>query len=98
MTVKPSLEFSILGCSVRLKAGEKTNIDAKLSVELVEKEIETLREKNPDLKDVELAVLSALKFASESLETEAEFKQSIFALKTKVERAIGIADKNIQTT
>ena len=96
MTENQDLEFNILGCLVRAKPASEDHIDAASSVNLVIKEIDDLRQKNPNLKDVELAVLTSLKFATQTLEIDAEFKENIFALKSQVDDVLKVVEKGIK--
>lgn len=103
MTVKnEGLEYNILGCPVRLKPDEGSSSNAQLAVDLVNKEIEHLRSKNPALKDVEVAVLIALKFAAEKLDVEAEYKENVFALRSGINEALNFIEEvspgSMQTT
>lgn len=94
MTVEnEGLEYNILGCPVRLKPDEGSSSNAQSAVDLVNKEIEQLRSKNPALKDVETAVLIALKFASEKIEIESEYKENVFALRSGINDALNFIEE-----
>lgn len=94
MTVKnEGLEYNILGCPIRMKANEGDSTSAKLAVDLVNKEIETLRGQNPSLKDIETAVLVALKLASEKIEIEGEYKENVFSLRSGITDALNFIEE-----
>ncbi len=82
------LEYNILGCPVRIKADEGDHINAENAINLVIQEIENLRKMKPSLRDVDLAVLTALKMSSAKLEVEAEYKENVFSLKSGITDAL----------
>ena len=83
-----SLEYNILGCLVRVKADEKDNTNAGLAINMLSDEISALKSKNPGMKDIDAAVLSALNIANKSLQVNEDYKENIFALKSGVEDAL----------
>jgi cell division protein ZapA (FtsZ GTPase activity inhibitor) len=52
-----------------------------------------LREDRPGLRDIDLAVMSALRIASKLQAVEEDFKENIFALKSGVEDALGYIEQ-----
>lgn len=89
MTVNnKGLEFNILGSQVRLSAHESEDTKAKLAVDLVQSEVEKLKGQNSRLKDTDIAVLVALKMATEKLSVEEDFKDSVTSLKTGINEAL----------
>lgn len=82
------VEYNILGCVVRVKADEKDNTKAQRAIDMLSDEISALKSKNPSIKDIDAAVLSALNIANKSLEVNADYKESIFSLKSGVEEAL----------
>tara|TARA_Y100001001_G_C7944629_1_gene286873 strand:+ start:613 stop:930 length:318 start_codon:yes stop_codon:yes gene_type:complete len=88
-----SLEFNILGCVVRVKGDDQNNKDATRAVDLLNNQIQSLKQKNPSLKDIDLAVLSALKLATDSFELETEYKENVFALKSGIEDALNFVEE-----
>ena len=82
------LEYNILGCVVRVKADDKDNKNAQLAVNALNDEINSLKSKNPNIKDIDAAVLSALNIANKSLQVNSEYKENIFALRSGVEDAL----------
>ncbi len=85
---KQGVEYNILGCVVRVKADEKDNTDAELSIKMLSDEISALKNKNPNIKDIDAAVLSALNIANKSLQVNTDYKEDIFSLKSSVEDAL----------
>jgi cell division protein ZapA (FtsZ GTPase activity inhibitor) len=76
-------EYNILGCPIRLKDGESDFETARLAVEMVNKEIESLKLKSPNLSNTDIAVLTALKLASDKVHVDDEFKTSLLTLSLK---------------
>lgn len=82
------LEFNILGSQVRLSAHESEDAKAKAAIELVQKEVEGMKQKNSRLKDTDIAVLVALKMATQKLEVEQDFKENVNSLKVGINEAL----------
>ena len=82
------LEYNILGCVVRVKAGDEDNKNAQLAINALNDEINALKSKSPNMKDIDVAVLSALNIANKSLQVDSEYKENIFALRSGVEDAL----------
>lgn len=93
MSINQNLEFNILGSSVRIKSNDENNINAQAAIDLLNNEISSIKSTNPNLKDIDVAVLSALKLATKSLEIESEYKENVFALKNGVEDALSFVEK-----
>lgn len=85
-------EYNILGCPIRLKDGESDFDTAKLAVDMVNNEIEALKLKSPNLSNTDIAVLTALKLASEKVQVDDEFKASLGTLKTGIKEAISFLE------
>ncbi len=85
-------EYNILGCTVRVKSDED-NTKATEAISLLQKEIDKVKAVNPTLAYGDLAVLSALNLAGKVLDTEAEYKENIFTLKSGVEDALKFVEK-----
>ena len=83
-----NLEYNILGCVIRIKSDEKNNTDATKAINLLNDEINALKLKSPHLKDIDVAVLSALNLATKSLEVDADYRENVFALKSGIEDAL----------
>ena len=94
MTVQSEgLEYNILGCNVRVKPEEADQNNAKIAIDLVSEEIELLRKMNPKLKDLDLAVLTALKLASARNDLESEYKENVFALRSGISDALSFIEE-----
>lgn len=87
------IEYNVLGCKVRVRA-EKLGTDqnesnnAQAVVELVNAEIQQLKSNRPQLRDTDVAVLVALKMATEKLQLEDEYRQNILRLEESLETAL----------
>ena len=88
-----NLEFNILGSTVRVRTDDQNNTNAQAAVDLLNDAISSIKSANPSLKDIDVAVLSALKLATKSLEIESEYKENVFALKTGIEDALHYVEK-----
>ena len=94
MTVhNEGLEYNILGCTVRVKPEQANRDNAQKAIDSVNEELEALRRANPHLKDLDVAVLIALKFASEKHEIENEFKENVFSLKSGINEALNFIEE-----
>ncbi len=81
-------EYNVLGCKVRLKPDQNESANAKAVVDLINAEIQALKSSRPQLRDTDLAVLVALKVATEKLQLEDEYKQNILKLEESLETAL----------
>jgi cell division protein ZapA (FtsZ GTPase activity inhibitor) len=88
MTESLEKEFNILGCKVKLTPVKDENQNAEDVIRLVLDEIQNLKNKRPMLRDTDVAVLVALKLATEKLEMEREYKTSILSLEKSLEAAV----------
>jgi cell division protein ZapA (FtsZ GTPase activity inhibitor) len=95
------LEYNILGSKIKLKPDEADRDKALMAVELVNKEIETLKKHNPKLSDVDTAVLVALKIATNVTDINTEYKNTVSSFKSSINEALGFMgsisenDKNL---
>lgn len=87
------LEYNILGCVVRVKADQKDNTNAQLAINALNDEIKALKSKNPNIKDIDAAVLSALNIANKSLQIDSDYRENIFALRSGVEDALKFVEE-----
>lgn len=94
MTVNSEgFEYNILGSQVRLKKDdEKSNI-ALRAIEVLQKEIEQIKSSSSNLKDIDIAVLCALKLASEKIEVEDEYKENILSLRGGIVDALDFIEE-----
>jgi cell division protein ZapA (FtsZ GTPase activity inhibitor) len=88
MTESQEKEFNVLGCKVKYRPLQNDSQNAKAVIELVLREIEELKSKRPMLRDTDVAVLVALKLATEKIELEDEYKTNILKLEESLEMAL----------
>jgi cell division protein ZapA (FtsZ GTPase activity inhibitor) len=81
-------EFNVLGCKVKVRPEQNETPSALAVIELVTAEIEQLKSSRPMLRDTDVAVLVALKFAKEKLQIEDEYKTNIYKLETSLEKVL----------
>ncbi|MBL7663755.1 MAG: cell division protein ZapA [Bacteriovoracaceae bacterium] len=94
MNFKDGLEFNILGCRVKFNSGADGSIDPKQVVDLVQKEVEQLKKSGVKRSDSDMAVLVALKLASDKIILESEYRNNI----EKLECSVSDALKKIEQT
>ncbi len=83
-------EISILGCKVRYNPEQEDSHIAKTVIDLVNKEIISLKTARPQLRDTDVAVLIALKVAKEMVTLENEYKVNIAKLEDSMTSAMNI--------
>ena len=88
MTESQEKEFNVLGCKVKLRPDQNDSHNAKAVIDLVMSEIQDLKMKRPLLKDTDVAVLVALKIATEKLQLEDEYKLNILKLESSLESVL----------
>lgn len=81
------VEFNVLGCKVRVP-DQNDSHNARTVIELINAEIQQLKSSRPQLRDTDVAVLVALKMATEKMQLEDEYKQNIFKLEESLETAL----------
>lgn len=81
-------EIEILGCRVKTRAGDSDNDIAESVIRLVQKEVLVLQKARPQLKSADVAVLVALKIATEKVKMEQDFKSVILKIESSVENAL----------
>ena len=89
---KKVLEYKILGSTVRI-ASDTAGDTAVEAVNLVREEIKSLRDSNRVLKDIDIAVLVALKMASERINVSSEYKENILSLRAGVSDALNVVNE-----
>lgn len=82
--VSQNIEFEILGSKIAYQATKDEKEVADKVVSVVLKEIEDIKRKRPQSKDTDIAVLIALKMATEKFKLEEDFKSSILSLEEKI--------------
>ncbi len=82
------IEYNVLGCKVRVRPDQNDSTNAKAVIDLVNAEIQHLKSARPMLRDTDLAVLVALKMATEKTQLEDEYKENILKLEGSLETAL----------
>ncbi len=88
------VEFNVLGCKVKVRPDQSDNHNALAVIDLVNAEIQQLKISRPLLRDTDVAVLVALKIATEKLQLEDEYKANIFKVESSLEEALQIIEAN----
>lgn len=88
MTQSQETEFNVLGCKVKYRPEQNDSHIAKAVIDLVLSEVQDLKMKRPMLKDTDVAVLVALKVATEKLQLEDEYKTNVLKLEESLESAL----------
>lgn len=88
MTQSQEVEFSVLGCKVKYRPEQNDSHIAKAVIDLVHAEVQQLKLSRPQLRDTDVAVLVALKMATEKMQLEDEYKENIFKLEQSLESAL----------
>lgn len=88
MTQSQEQEFNVLGCKVKYRPEQNDSHNAKAVIDLVMSEIQDLKMKRPLLRDTDVAVLVALKIATERMQIEDEYKTNILKLEESLETAL----------
>ena len=81
-------EIEILGCRVKTRPEDSDKDIADSVIRLVQKEVSELQKARPQLKSVDVAVLVALKIATEKVKMEQDFKSVILKIESSVESAL----------
>jgi cell division protein ZapA (FtsZ GTPase activity inhibitor) len=85
-------EFSILGCKVKVRPDTEDGALAASVVQLVNLEVNQLKSSRPTLKDTDVAILVALKMATEKLKLESEYKANVEKLESTLFDAIQLLE------
>lgn len=88
MTQSQEKEFDVLGCKVKYRPERNDSHNAKAVIDLVLSEIQELKSKRPMLRDTDVAVLVALKMATDKIQIEDEYKTNILKLEASLETAL----------
>lgn len=81
-------EFNVLGCKVKVRPEQNDSHIALAVIELITAEIQQLKSSRPMLRDTDVAVLVALKMATEKKQLEDEYKKNILKLEESLEQAL----------
>ncbi len=90
--IKDNLEFNVLGYQVKFSPTGDHNASPREAVELVRQEANAIKSKAPSLADGQVAVLVALKLASEKLNLAKEYKDNIQDLKKAAQEALNLVE------
>ncbi|HXH75546.1 MAG TPA: cell division protein ZapA [Bacteriovoracaceae bacterium] len=88
------VEFNVLGCKVKVRPDQDESHNAMAVVNLVNAEIQQLKISRPMLRDTDVAVLVALKIATEKMQIEEEYKTNLIKLETSLEQALRAFEAN----
>ncbi len=88
MTPSQEVEFSVLGCKVKYKPEQNDSHIAKAVIDHVLAEIQQLKISRPQLRDTDVAVLVALKMATEKMQIDEEYKGNVLKLESSLEKAL----------
>lgn len=83
-------EFNVLGCKVKLRPEQNDIHIARAVIKLVDEEIQQLKKSRPMLRDTDVAVLVALKMATERMQIEDEYKSNILELEKSLESTLQV--------
>ena len=98
-SLREDKEFNVLGYNIRLKeADEGQLITPEEIVELVMREADMIREKSPNLNQGQIAVLVALKVASEKMSLDKEYRDNITRLQSTASDALQFIEEVSPTT
>lgn len=87
-------EYNVLGYRVRLQTHSRSGeLSAEDIISRVQQEAELIKENKPGLEKGQLAILVALKLASDQLELEQEFKRSIDHIQSQAKDALEQIDQ-----
>jgi len=86
------IEFNVLGCRVKVRPDQEDSHIARSVVDFVNEEILQLKSARPSLRDTDVAVLVALKIATENRHLEAEYKDNILKLEKSLAQALKLIE------
>lgn len=86
------IEFNVLGCRVKVRPDQDDSHIARSVVDFVNAEVLQLKNQRPSLKDTDVAVLVALKIATENKHLEAEYKANILKLEESLAQALKLIE------
>lgn len=98
-SIGKDLEFDVLGYRVKLRPdADGSNDSADKVVELVRKEALKIKESAPGLDKGQVAILVALKLASEKISLEEDFKENLEQLQLSARDALQYIEEVSPTT
>ena len=86
------VEFNVLGCRVKVQPDQEDSHIARAVVDLVNSEVIKLKSARPTLKDTDVAILVALKIATENKHLELEYKKNILMLEESLQKALELIE------
>ena len=87
-------DVDILGCQVKLRPNDSDRDVAQAVIKLVSKEVVDLQKARPNLRETDVAVLVALKMATDKVKLENEFKETVLKLERSLEHAVRLQARN----
>lgn len=81
-------EVEILGCRVKTRPEDSDREIAQTVIAQVQNEVAELLKARPSMRQTDVAVLVALKMATEKVKLEQEFKTAVLRLEGSVEQAM----------
>jgi cell division protein ZapA (FtsZ GTPase activity inhibitor) len=81
-------DFEILGCRVKMRPEDSERDTARSVIRFVETEIAALKSARPQLSSTDVAVLVALKIATDKVKMESEFQSAILKLEGTLNKAL----------
>ena len=82
------IDVEILGCRIKIRPEDNERDVARAVVQLVQKEAAELKLARPEMRSTDVAVLVALKMATEKVKLEQEFKTTVLRLEGSMEQAM----------
>jgi cell division protein ZapA (FtsZ GTPase activity inhibitor) len=82
------IDVEILGCRIKTRPEDNERDVARAVVQLVQKEVAELKKSRPEMRSTDVAVLVALKMATEKVKLEQEFKTTVLRLEGSMEQAM----------
>jgi cell division protein ZapA (FtsZ GTPase activity inhibitor) len=82
------IDVEVLGCRIKIRPEDNERDVARAVVQLVQKEVAELKKARPEMRSTDVAVLVALKMATEKVKLEQEFKTTVLRLEGSMEQAM----------
>lgn len=89
MTIKgQENDYEILGCRIKTSSDDNDREVAQTVILLVQNEVAELQKARPSMRSTDVAVLVALKMATEKVKLENEYKNTVLSLESSMEQAL----------
>lgn len=98
MSLKENTEFNVLGYKVKFNSENEGEVAASRIVSLVLEEAEAIRAKAPNLENGQIAILTALKIASEKIASEDDYKKTVNEIQSNALHALNLIEEVSPTT